>query len=116
MSRYGQGRAAVRATGKVLMWSVVGIAIMFALLHRKKTGEGQWVDLACIESAGTLHGAASLDASINGRLARREGMPNSNRSLSPAMAPHGVFACDGDNEWVSIAVRDDDDFLEPLDP
>jgi len=102
----GWGYSYMDHTGSYYM----AIAIMFALLHRKKTGEGQWVDLACIESAGTLHGAASLDASINGRLARREGMPNSNRSLSPAMAPHGVFACDGDNEWVSIAVRDDDDW------
>ena len=26
------------------------------------------------------------------------------------MAPHGIFACDGDDEWVAIAVRDDEDW------
>jgi len=107
----GWGYSFMDHTGSYYM----AIAIMFALLHRKKTGEGQWVDLACIESAGTLHGAASLDASVNGRPARRAGMPNSNRSQSPAMAPHGVFACEGDNEWVSIAVRDDDDWQRLCD-
>ena len=85
-------------------------AILIALYHRRRTGEGQWVDLACIEAAGTLHGAASLDFTVNGRPARRDGMPNSNRSRSPAMAPHGVWACRGTDEWVAIAVRDDDDW------
>ena len=37
-------------------------------------------------------------------------MPNSNRSQSPAMAPHGIFACEGSDEWVAIAVRDDEDW------
>ena len=42
-------------------------AVLMALLHRRRTGEGQWVDLACIEAAGTLHGTATLDATVNGR-------------------------------------------------
>ena len=57
-------------------------AILMALLHRRRSGEGQWVDLACIEAAGTLNGVASLDAEVNGRGMRRADMPNSNRSQS----------------------------------
>ncbi|WP_423919511.1 CaiB/BaiF CoA transferase family protein [Candidatus Poriferisodalis sp.] len=102
----GWGYSFMDHTGAYYM----AIAIGMALFHRRRTGEGQWVDLACIEAAGTLHGAASLDFTVNGRTARRNGMPNSNRSQSPAMAPHGIFACRGDDEWVAIAVRSDDDW------
>jgi hypothetical protein len=53
------------------------MAILLALLHRKRTGEGQWVDLACTEAALTLHGPALLDWTVNGRPSRREGQPHS---------------------------------------
>ncbi len=102
----GWGYSFMDHTGAYYM----AIAILMALYHRRRTGEGQWVDLACIEAAGTLHGAASLDFTVNARPARRSGMPNSNRSQSPTMAPHGIFACDGDDEWVAVAVRHDDDW------
>jgi len=86
------------------------MAILLALIHRKRTGEGQWVDLACTESALTLNGPAILDWTVNGRAARREGQPHSNRNVSPPMAPHGVYACAGDDEWVAIACRGDADW------
>tara|TARA_B100001758_G_C18348912_1_gene578645 strand:- start:32 stop:1273 length:1242 start_codon:yes stop_codon:yes gene_type:complete len=85
-------------------------AILMALLHRRRSGEGQWVDLACIEAAGTLNGVASLDAEVNGRGMRRADMPNSNRSQSPLMSPHGIWPALGEDEWVAIAVRNDRDW------
>ena len=85
-------------------------AILMALLHRRRSGEGQWVDLACIEAAGTLNGVASLDAEVNGRGMRRADMPNSNRSQSPLMSPHGIWPAVGEDEWVAIAVRNDRDW------
>ena len=88
----------------------MAMAILLALIHRKRTGEGQWVDLACTESALTLHGPALLDWSVNGRPARREGQPHSNRNAWPAMAPHGIYPCAGDDAWVAIACRDDADW------
>lgn len=88
----------------------MALAILLALLHRQKTGEGQWVDLACTEAALSLNGPAILDWTVNGRPSRRAGQPDSNRSLSPPMAPHGIYACAGDDEWVAIACRDDGDW------
>lgn len=118
----------------------MAIATLMALLHRRRTGEGQRVDLSCIEAAGGLHGPATLDYTVNGRPARRPGAPHSNRSTSPLMAPHGVFRCADDSavdgaardraddsagdsaardgvgdgagadRWVAIAVRNDDDW------
>jgi benzylsuccinate CoA-transferase BbsF subunit len=88
----------------------MAMAILLALLHRKRTGEGQWVDLACTEAALTLHGPALLDWTVNSRPSRREGQPHSNRNLSPAMAPHGIYLCAGEDAWVAIACRDDADW------
>jgi len=39
----------------------MAMAIMLALLHRNRTGEGQWIDLSCSDSALSLHGPALLD-------------------------------------------------------
>jgi crotonobetainyl-CoA:carnitine CoA-transferase CaiB-like acyl-CoA transferase len=88
----------------------MAMAILLALIHRRRTGEGQWVDLACTEAALTLHGPALLDWTVNGRPSRREGQPNSNRNAWPPMAPHGIYSCTGEDEWVAIACRDDDDW------
>lgn len=84
------------------------IAMLQALLHRRRTGEGQHVDLSQVEAAITLTGAAILDAGINGRSSTRIG----NASGEPAAAPHGVYRCApdedpqvGDDAWVAIAVE-----------
>ena len=89
---------------------VMAIAILLALVHRERTGEGQWVDLACTEAGLTLNGPALLDYTVNGRPTRRPGEPNSNRSSSPAMAPHGIYPARGDDDWVAIACRNDEDW------
>ena len=89
---------------------VMAIAILAALVHRNRTGEGQWVDLSCTEAGAALTGTAVLDSVVNGRARRGPGRPNSNRSVGPAMAPHGVFPCSGEDNWVAIACRNDDDW------
>ena len=86
------------------------MALMLALLHRQKTGEGQWVDLACTEAALSLNGPTLLDWTVNNRPSRRDGQPDSNHSISPPMAPHAIYPCAGDDEWVAIACRGDADW------
>ena len=100
----GWGFSYMDHTGGYLM----AIAILMAIYHRNKTGVGQWVDMSCSDAAATLNGPALLDYTVNGRPTRRPGNPNSNRSEYPKMAPHGVYRCAGDDQWVAIAVRDDD--------
>ena len=102
----GWGYSFMDHTGAYYM----AIAILLALLHRQRTGEGQWVDLACTDSALTLHGPALLDWTVNGRPTRRPGQPHSNRSQWPPMAPHGIYPCAGDDDWVAIACRDEADW------
>ena len=102
----GWGYSYMDHTGAYFM----AIAILLALLHRQRTREGQWVDLACTESALALHGPALLDWTVNGRPTRREGQPHANRSAWPPMAPHGTYPCRGDDEWVAVACRHDADW------
>ena len=88
----------------------MAIAILLALIHRKRTGEGQWVDMACCDAGLTLNGPAILDYTVNGRPMRRPGQPNGNRSDWPRTAPHGIYRAAGDDEWVAIACRNDTDW------
>ena len=90
--------------------NVMAIAIMTGLVHRWRTGEGQWIDVSCVEAGALLNGPALLDYSVNGRPLRRPGSPDSNRSESPLMAPHGIYPSAGDDNWVAIACRHDGDW------
>lgn len=95
--------------------NIMAIAILCGLVHKQRTGEGQWIDMSCTEAGAALLGPMVLDYTVNGRPLRRPGMPNSTRSQCPPMAPHGIFGCSGDDDWVSISVRDDHDWARLLD-
>ncbi|MET0324180.1 MAG: CoA transferase [Ilumatobacteraceae bacterium] len=94
---------------------VMGIALLAALYHQRRTGEGQWVDVACIESGIAMGGPAVLDATVNGRSQREPGAVDSNRSPYPAMAPHGIYPCRDTDTWVAIACRHDEDWSRLAD-
>jgi benzylsuccinate CoA-transferase BbsF subunit len=89
---------------------VMAIALLAALYHQRRTGEGQWVDLACIEAGIAMTGPVVLDEAVNGRSLREPDAVDANRSASPAMAPHGIYPCREDDAWVAIACRHDDDW------
>lgn len=102
----GWGFSHMNHTGGYFM----AIAILLALYHRNKTGEGQYVDLSCTDAALTLNGPALLDYTVNKRPLRRDGSPYSNRSAYPPMAPHGIYRSKGNDRWVAIAARHDADW------
>ncbi|MBV1906485.1 MAG: CoA transferase, partial [Pseudomonadales bacterium] len=86
------------------------MAILMAMIHKQRTGEGQWVDMATTESAQCLHGPALLDWTVNKRPTRQASPASSNRNIWPAMAPHGIYPCQGEDEWLAISCRDEDDW------
>ena len=102
----GYGFSYMDHTGGYLM----AIAILMAVYHRNRTGVGQWVDMSCTDGAAALNGPELLDFTVNGVPTRRPGSPDSNRSIYPMMAPHGIYHCKGDDRWAAIAVRNDDDW------
>ena len=107
----GWGFSHMNHTGGYFM----AIAILLALYHRNKTGEGQYVDMSCADAALTLNGPALLDYTVNKRPLRREGSPHSNRSAYPPMAPHGIYRSKGKDHWVAIAARHDADWRAVCD-
>ena len=86
------------------------VAVLTALRHRRRTGEGQHVDVSQIEPGVPLVGPAPLDRQVNGRSWRRPDWPPGNRSPEPPMAPHGAYRTRGDDRWIAIACRDDADW------
>jgi len=81
-------------------------ALIAALLHRDKTGEGQHINVSMTESAVNFVGPEILDYTINGRLLEHKG----NRHNQEAMAPHGCYRCKGEDEWITIAIGSDEEW------
>ncbi len=78
-------------------------AVVAALDHRDRTGQGQHIDLSQMEALVHFTGPAILDYVANGRLELRAG----NRLMGgdmPYAAPHGVYPAQGDDRWIAIAV------------
>jgi benzylsuccinate CoA-transferase BbsF subunit len=51
----------------------MAIAVLAGLMHRNRTGEGQWIDMSCADAGGLLNGTALLDYTVNHRPLRRPG-------------------------------------------
>ena len=79
-------------------------AILTALHHRSKTGEGQYIDLSMTEVVASLLFGAIMDYTMNDRVQGLQGNWNS------TMAPHSCYRCQGDDEWVAIAVSNDEEW------
>ncbi|HEV8343373.1 MAG TPA: CoA transferase [Candidatus Binatia bacterium] len=87
------------------MGGVTGaFGVVLALMHRKKTGRGQWIDNAQLEIGASLLGPRYLEYSVNGR----EPEPQGNRSL--VAAPYGAYRCKGNDRWCAIAVYTQDEW------
>ena len=80
-------------------------AVMLALIHRAKTGHGQWLDVSQFESLSSLLETLVLDMSVNGPDAVSE--RTGNRAAHGGGAPHGAYRCKGDDRWVAISVFTD---------
>jgi crotonobetainyl-CoA:carnitine CoA-transferase CaiB-like acyl-CoA transferase len=81
------------------------VAVLQALHYRRRTGEGQHVDVSQLEPATALNGALLLDHIVNGRAARRPGFPPGNRRLHPPGAPQGAYRTAGEDRWLVISCR-----------
>ncbi len=82
----------------------VAVAILAALEHRRRTGEGQSIDLAQAEASLHFLGPALLDHTVNHRLPERVG------NRDPDLVPHGVYPAAGQDRWVAVAVDGDASF------
>ena len=77
------------------------VAITAAVIAKKRTGQGQYIDVSLWESMAVLVFEGWMDYAMNQRQPQRIG------NRDPLMAPHNCFRCVGQDEWVSIACGTD---------
>jgi crotonobetainyl-CoA:carnitine CoA-transferase CaiB-like acyl-CoA transferase len=80
------------------------VAVMMALRHRQKTGQGQLIEMPLAEGFLPTFAEFILDHSMNGRDTPTQG------NRHPWHAPHGVFECAGDDNWLALDVATDAEF------
>ncbi|MBI4329614.1 MAG: CoA transferase [Chloroflexi bacterium] len=79
-------------------------ALLSAIEHRERTGEGQYIEVAQSEGAAFMLGVAYLEHSINGRDWKPQG------NASKFAAPHGTYRCIGHDKWVAIACNTEEEW------
>ena len=87
------------------------VAILLALEYRRRTGRGQWIDLAQYEVACLAAAEPLLQHLAGGPLWERRG------NRHPCFAPHNIYPCapvgsnlPDDDQWVAIAVEHDEEW------
>ncbi|MCX5999644.1 MAG: CoA transferase [Chloroflexi bacterium] len=76
-------------------------ALMAALDYRRRTGKGQYLELAQLEIGIHFLAPLYLDWLVNGRESVRKG------NRSGYAVPHGVYRCQGHERWCAITVFND---------
>ena len=80
------------------------VALFAALARRETSGQGCYIDLSQTEALFATLTPYMLQAQMEGR------QPPTMGNVHPAMAPHGIYPAAGVDTWLSIAVRDDNDW------
>jgi crotonobetainyl-CoA:carnitine CoA-transferase CaiB-like acyl-CoA transferase len=79
-------------------------AVLAALDHRRRTGCGQFIDLAQYETGLQFIAPVLLDYEANNRVMTHDG------NHDPYAAPHNAYPCRGDDQWCVIAVFTDEEW------
>ena len=76
-------------------------AVMAALIHRERTGEGQYVEMSQIEATAQLVAPQLVELQLTGHEAQRSG------NVKEGAILHSVFRCKGDERWIAIEIENE---------
>lgn len=79
-------------------------ALAMALQRRRETGLGAHIEVPQREALISMIGEFIVGRTINAPLAAQIG------NAHPVYAPHGVYPCAGEDQWIAIAAEDDETF------
>lgn len=104
----GYGPGEYFGTGSFYADPVTGthgsVAILAALHHARRTGQGQWIDMSLLEAVGPFFAQEFLEYAVTGRNPE----PIGNRSK--VYAPQGVYPTAGTDCWLAVTARTADEF------
>ena len=87
-----------------MIGTMMAFAVLSAIHHHRRSGEGQHIEIAMGEVVTAMLPEAVLDYTMNGRQRSRAG------NRDDVMAPHDVYPCQGEDQWVAIAVGSDEEW------
>ena len=79
-------------------------AVVAALYHRRRTGQGRYIDLSMLWATTATVGAGLMEYAMTGRVMTPRG------NYDPTMAPYGNYPCQGEDKWASIAVGTEEEW------
>ena len=82
----------------------VALSIAAALLQRKRTGKGQYIDVSQIETAVYSLSEMIVRYSARGEVLERRG------NHCEYAAPHALYPCQGEDRWIAIAVFSEEEW------
>jgi crotonobetainyl-CoA:carnitine CoA-transferase CaiB-like acyl-CoA transferase len=104
----GYSKDEPRNTAMALVDAITAVsataAVVTALRQRQQTGQGQYVEMSLHECGVSFSGPWLIEKQLGGQIE-----PIGNRH--PQMAPHGVYRCMGEDEWLALACSNDDEWL-----
>lgn len=78
--------------------------LLAALDYRRRTGQGQHIDISQLEAALHFMAPPVMDYANNGHVQTRQG------NRHPAVAPHAAYPCQGKDRWCAIACMDEEEW------
>jgi crotonobetainyl-CoA:carnitine CoA-transferase CaiB-like acyl-CoA transferase len=92
------------ADADIMNSMVAAYITIVALHHRRKTGEGQFIDISQCEAVTSLIGEYLLAYQMTGKIPERIG------NAHHYYAPHNVYRCWGVDRWLALEVHSDEEF------
>ncbi|HKY10260.1 MAG TPA: CoA transferase [Candidatus Binatia bacterium] len=85
----------------------MALGVLAALEYKARTGKGQFIEAGMLEAQGSMMGPAILDYTVNGNEWDAMGY---REILGQPYAPYGCYPCYGEDNWIIIACRGDEEW------
>lgn len=85
----------------------MALGVLAALEYQARTGKGQFIEAGMLEAQGSMLGPAILDYTVNGNEWDAMGY---REVLGAPYAPYGCYPCRGEDQWIIIACRGDEEW------